>query len=61
MKMLNITQLKAFALKEMPRLQTVGKLIVEEPDVMSLDEFLIKVKIWIRLAREADASSFRRT
>lgn len=52
MKTVNLSRLREFALKEMPRLQIVGQLIIEEPDTIPAEEFVVNVKMWLRLLRK---------
>ncbi|MBI4167792.1 MAG: hypothetical protein HY515_02445 [Candidatus Aenigmarchaeota archaeon] len=54
MKLLDLRHLKQMA-RETPSLsQPLRQLLIEEPDYIEAQEFLIKLKIWLRLMSIAE-------
>lgn len=47
----NLGRLKRFALESLPDRSILRALLLEEPDELSLDVFLAKLDIWLRLSR----------
>jgi hypothetical protein len=47
----NLGRLKRFALESLPDRSILRALLLEEPDELSLDIFLAKLDIWLRLSR----------
>ena len=48
-KMINLKSLKKFAKKELKNYPLTSKFILEEPEKISDEEFIIKIKVWLQL------------
>jgi len=44
-----VEALKKFAKRELKSYPITGKFILEEPEKMSKEEFILKVKIWLQM------------
>jgi len=47
----NIRSVKTLVTEKFPRDSVLRQIIIEEPDFMKIDEFLVKVEIYLRLLR----------
>ena len=47
----NIRSVKTLVTEKFPRDSVLRQIITEEPDFMKIDEFLVKVEIYLRLLR----------
>jgi hypothetical protein len=52
--MLDIKPLKRFALENLPPNSALRAILISEPDFVSVEEFLMKLGIWLKLVRFDD-------
>jgi hypothetical protein len=51
---ISIKPLKTFACEDLPAGSVLRELILEEPERLPVLEFVIKVKVWLRLLRRIE-------
>jgi hypothetical protein len=51
----NISRLKDFAFSELPRSWILREIILSERDGLDVFEFIVKVEIWLKLAKGKDS------
>ena len=49
--LINISKLKEFAYKRLPRSWLLRDLIISEKELLCMDEFLAKIEVWLKIAR----------
>ena len=49
--LINISKLKEFAYKRLPRSSQLRDLIISEKELLCIDEFLAKIEVWLKIAR----------
>ncbi len=56
MRTVNLVKLKEFASKELAQVPVLRQLILGEPDVIPVEEFAMKVKMWLQVVRTLNAT-----
>jgi len=49
--LIDISKLKKFAYKRLPRRSQLRDLIISEKELLCIDEFLAKIEVWLKIAR----------